>query len=80
MVTGLFKYINIPVFALSFAIGVYFVSFLGENQVRKIYVYPTPETLDSIQYKDSTDTCFSVKHNQVKCPKDASKIHKIPVQ
>ena len=76
----IFKYINLPVFAISFAIGVFVVSFLGQNQTRKVYVYPTPETLDSIQYKDSTDTCFTVTHNQVKCPTDTSKISKIPAQ
>ena len=47
---------------------------------RKIYVYPTPENIDVLQYKDKTDTCFQFKQNEVDCPKNDSEITKIPVQ
>ena len=47
---------------------------------RKIYVYPTPENVDKIQYRDKTNTCFSMKQTEVQCPKDESKITKIKAQ
>ena len=47
---------------------------------RKIYVYPTPENIDVLQYKDKTDTCFKFKQNEVACPKTDAEITKIPVQ
>jgi hypothetical protein len=76
---GLFKFINIPVFILSLAIGL-FVIYVYVPTQRKVMVYPTPENVDSIQYKDATGTCFAVKHETVKCPKDESLISKIPAQ
>jgi hypothetical protein len=47
---------------------------------RKIYVYPTPENIHILQYKDKTDTCFSFKEKEVTCPTNESEISKIPVQ
>lgn len=76
---GILKYINLPIFSLSFVIGVIAVYIMGQNQKRKIYVYPTPETIDALQYKDHANNCFTVKHTNVKCPIDAEKINVIPV-
>jgi hypothetical protein len=47
---------------------------------RKIYVYPTPENVDILQYKDRTDSCFSFKQTEVKCPTEEGKISRIPAQ
>jgi hypothetical protein len=77
---GILRFINIPVMAVSFALGVFAVYFLSQNQQRVIYVYPTPDNLDAIQYKDNTDTCFTVKQTPMRGPADASKISKIPAQ
>ena len=73
------KYINIPVFIISLAIGLFFVYMYDADQ-RIIYVYPTPENVDSIQYKDATGTCFSIKQSKISCPKDESTISKVPAQ
>ena len=75
----LFKFINIPVFIISLAAGLFMIYVYVPTQ-RKVLVYPTPENIDSIQYKDATGTCFAVKNEQVKCPKDESLISKIPAQ
>jgi hypothetical protein len=48
--------------------------------MRKIYVYPTPENIDILQYRDSTDSCFKFKQEEVDCPTDESEISSIPVQ
>jgi hypothetical protein len=73
------KYINIPLFILSLAFGLFAV-YVTLPDTRKIYVYPTPENVDILQYKDKTDTCFSFKQTEVTCPSSNSEITKIPVQ
>jgi hypothetical protein len=76
---GLFKYVKLNVFIISLAFGLFAV-YITMPDTRKIYVYPTPENIDVLQYKDKTDTCFQFKQNEVDCPKNDSEITKIPVQ
>jgi hypothetical protein len=76
---SIFKYINVPVFLVTLAIGLFFV-YLGTSDMRKIYVYPTPENVEILQYKDKANSCFRFDQTEVDCPTDASKISKIPVQ
>jgi len=51
-----------------------------QNDLRKIYVYPTPENVDVLQYRDKAGNCFSYKQVDTACPKSESKLAKIPVQ
>ena len=74
------KLINIYVFIISIIIGFIGVHLIGNGEMRKIYVYPTPENIDLIQYKDSTGTCFEFEQTNVQCPVDKSHISKIPAQ
>jgi len=76
---NIFRYINFPVFFVSLAIGMFFV-YIFEGDTRTIYVYPTPDNIDTIQYKDATGTCFKVKEDKITCPKDELKISKLPAQ
>ena len=76
---GLFKYLNFKVFLVSLAFGLFAV-YMTVPDTRKIYVYPTPENVDVLQYKDKTDSCFSFVQKEITCPKDESKISKIPMQ
>ena len=76
---GLFKYVKLNVFIISLAFGLFAV-YITMPYTRKIYVYPTPENIDVLQYKDKTDTCFQFKQNEVDCPKNDNEITKIPVQ
>ena len=76
---SLLKFINIPVFLISLAIGLFIVYIFVPNN-RKIYVYPTPENVDSIQYKDATGACFNPVQTKTSCPKDEAQISKIPAQ
>jgi len=73
------KYINIPLFLISLVIGLFAV-YVTLPDTRKIYVYPTPENVGILQYKDKTETCFSFKQTEVTCPSNNSEIAKIPVQ
>jgi hypothetical protein len=76
---NLFKYINFPVFIMSLAFGIFAV-YITAPDTRKIIVYPTHENINSIQYRDKANNCFSVEEQEVKCPSDKSKISTIPVQ
>jgi hypothetical protein len=76
---GLFKYVNFKVFLISLAFGLFAV-YMTAPDTRKIYVYPTPENVDALQYKDKTDSCFSFNQSEVTCPSNESKISKIPMQ
>tara|TARA_B100000927_G_scaffold288832_1_gene284245 strand:- start:4344 stop:4586 length:243 start_codon:yes stop_codon:yes gene_type:complete len=73
------KYINIKLFIISLAVGI-FLTYITTAPPSIIYVYPTPENIDKIQYKDDSDTCYSFKYKNVTCPNDSSKIRKYPVQ
>jgi hypothetical protein len=75
----LFNYISLPVFLVSFAIGLFFVYILGPD-MKTIYIYPTPENVNKILFKDKADNCFYFEEEVVKCPSDLSKISTIPIQ
>ena len=76
---GVFKYINFPVFIFSLIFGIFAV-YMTMPDERKIYVYPTPDNITLLQYRDKTGTCFSFKEATVSCPMLDSQIAKIPVQ
>ena len=76
---SILKYIKIPVFIVSLAIGLLFVYIFNPDK-RKIFVYPSPENVNNIQYKDSTGACFEFKQTKLKCPEKESEISKIPAQ
>jgi len=48
--------------------------------MKVIYVYPTPENVDSILFKDKADNCFQFKKVNVDCPEDEGMISSIPMQ
>lgn len=73
------NYISIQIFLLSFAIGLFFTYVLGP-ELKTIYVYPSPENVDRIMFKDKADNCFYFEEENVNCPKDKSLISKIPIQ
>lgn len=72
-------YISLPIFFISFTIGLFFVYILGP-EIKPIYVYPTPENVDKIMFKDKADNCFQFEEQIVDCPKDVSLLSKIPIQ
>jgi len=73
------EYISFPIFMISFAIGLFFVYIYGP-EMKTIYVYPTPENVNKVIFKDATDSCFSFEAQEVDCPKDDYLINQIPVQ
>lgn len=76
---SIFKYVRLDIFILSLALGLFAV-YITMPDRRKIYVYPTPENVGVLQYKDKTDTCFSFKQTEVACPKNENEISTVPIQ
>jgi hypothetical protein len=75
----LLHYISLPVFLISFAIGLFFIYILGP-EMKTIYIYPSPENVHKILFKDKADNCFSFEEEVVDCPKDKTAIFGIPIQ
>lgn len=73
------KFINLPVFITSFIIGIIFIN-LSTTQTKTVFVYPTPENVEHIEYIDRADNCFTYNYKKVECPKDKSTIVNIPPQ
>ena len=73
------KYIDIRFFLISFAIGIFFV-YITFNEGNQIYVNPSPENVQLIQYQDRAEQCFEFNETLVKCPDDSTDMFKIPVQ
>jgi len=73
------KYINVYVFIVCLAFGIFAV-YITTPEKRKIIVYPTHENSGILQYKDKTNSCFSVVEKEVKCPVNEKDIAKVPVQ
>ena len=72
------KHINLFVFLMSFAIGLFFVYILTPppNVVLK---FPSPYNAGKITYRDKSDTCYVYKADQVACPIDKSLIKPQPL-
>ena len=49
------KFISIPVFIVSLAVGLFFV-YITNPEPEIIYIYPTPENINKIQYQDKQIT------------------------
>lgn len=75
----LLKYISLPIFLISFIIGLFFIYILGPEN-KKIYIYPTPENVDKLLFKDKADNCFYFEEQIVNCPSDNELITNIPLQ
>jgi hypothetical protein len=73
------NYVSLPIFLISFAVGIFFIYILGP-EMKTIMVYPTPENVDKILFKDKADNCFSFEETEVECPINESLISQIPIQ
>ena len=73
------KYINVRVFIISLAVGL-FLTYITNIPPSVIYVYPTPDNIDKIFFKDKSNQCFKFTSKMTECPDDPNKISSIPVQ
>ncbi len=74
-----FEYISIPVFLVSFAIGLFFVYVIGP-EMKTIYIYPTPENVHKVLFKDRAENCFYFEPRTIACPTNESLITSVPIQ
>lgn len=74
----LLSYINVYLFIASLAFGVLAVYVTNDDRV--IYVYPTPENVDLLVYRDKTNSCFKLNKSKVACPAEESSMFTIPPQ
>lgn len=63
------KFFHAPTFISFLALGLFLV-YITAPDTDIIYVYPTPDNVNKIQYKDKSDTCHNFKSVEVKCPSD----------
>ena len=74
-----FKFINIRVFLISLVIGTLFV-YLSTPLPNIVYVYPTPDNLNKVEYVDKADNCFQFKGVTTDCALNKDNIKEIPIQ
>ena len=60
----------------SFVVGMVFV-YLSPVEHKTIFVYPTPDNIKRVQYKDNAEQCFDLSAKLVDCTKGAKTI---PIQ
>jgi len=73
------KFLNLPIFLISLSIGL-FVNYITDPNTKTVFVYPTPDNHDKIQYKGKNDTCFSFTPHEVKCPVNEKEIESYAVK
>jgi len=72
-----FDYIDAKIFILSFSIGIFYTYVKGDD-MKKIYIYPTPENYNNFIIEDNAGQCFQYKAKEVSCKNKT--ISKIPIQ
>lgn len=73
------NYISLPIFFISFIVGLFFIYFLGPD-TKTIYVYPSPDNYMKTLYKDSAGQCFQFKPTETKCPINPFSVKTVPIQ
>ena len=73
------KFVNVPVFIISLAIGIFLV-YITNPRPDVIYVYPNPDNVNKMQYKDKSGACFGFDSQEISCPADEKLIRKYPIQ
>lgn len=67
------KFISIPIFLISFAFGLFFIYIWGED-LHPVYIYPTPENVGEVLYKDNAGSCYTYKAKKAECTYNAKDI------
>ena len=60
------KFISIPIFLISFAFGIFFIYIWGED-LHPVYIYPNPENVGEILYKDNSGSCYTYQSKEADC-------------
>ena len=75
--------INFPTFIIALALGL-FITYITQPQDKIVYVYPKPDNVEKLLFKNLADTCYHFKSEEVDCneksPSMLNKLLNIPVQ
>ena len=63
----------VGIFIASFIFGCVILQF-SATEYKTVLVYPTPKTVNQLQYKDSVGTCFQFKAKLVDCKGTLSRV------
>ena len=63
----------VALFIAAFVVG-YGLLYLSPIEYKTVFLYPTPNNYEKIQYKDRAGTCFHLKAKQVSCDASAKEI------
>jgi hypothetical protein len=74
------KYISFPIFIISFFVGLILIYIFNFNNKKTIHVYPSPENVNKLIFKDSADNCFYFDELEVPCPSNIEQLSSIPIQ
>lgn len=72
----LFRVIDCKIFIISLIIGLLYV-YLSVPTPKLIYVYPTPDNIDNIEYVDIANNCYEFTKKEVNCDTNSKNI---PIQ
>ena len=72
------KFFHVPTFILFLAFGLFLV-YISAPSPDVIYIYPTPDNINKLQYQDKGGTCHSFSAKEIECPKDKKKIENYPI-
>jgi hypothetical protein len=73
------KYISWPVFLVSFILGCAYMYGMGPL-TKPVYIYPTPENVNNLLFKDGADTCFKFYTIETAEPADKNRVKDSPIQ
>ena len=73
------KYIDLKIFIITFAIGLFCVYILGPEK-KTVYIYPNPKNINDFIVQDKTNNCFQYKYKEVTCPMNPFSIKETPIQ
>lgn len=73
------KFLHLPAFIISLAFGL-FLTYITNPNKRTVFVYPTPDNVDELLYRDHTNNCFSFEATEVECPSNPKEIESYTVQ
>lgn len=73
------NYISLPIFIISLAVGLLFVYIWGP-ETKTVLIYPNPENVEKVLFKDNADNCFHFTPVEVDCSEDITITSIIPIQ
>ena len=72
-------HLSLKTFLISLSFGLLLVYLWGAD-MHEVFVYPTPDNVMRVQYKDRADNCYVYEGKETTCPNDPLQIQSYPIQ